>query len=108
MLDHSRTHSKLYHYTKFLIYIVTSDLGESVHRRSVERALIERKAAVHTAEQAIWAQSEMDKENALKKLHTKMEADHEKRVKSLLKHHKEELQVGLKRYRKKMYMDYDP
>ena len=80
----------------FLIYKLYSyilDLGEGVHRRSVERDLIERQAAVHTAEQAVWAQAEIDKEAAIKKLFTKLEAEHEKRVKRLLKTHKEALKV---------------
>ena len=71
------------------------DLGKQLHRRTLEQCHAEKLEAVRTAEQAIRAKAENQKQEALKQLLKKTQQEHEKVVQKLRKEHRKAIQVSV-------------
>ena len=70
-----------------------ADLGQAIHRRTLEACGTERQVAVRRAEEAVWAQAENMRQEALEKAARKASLDHEKAVKKLVKAHEKAIKV---------------
>ena len=71
------------------------DLGKQLHRRTLEQCHVEKLEAVRTAEEAIRAKAENQKQEALKQLLKKTQQEHEKVVQKLRKEHRKAIQVNI-------------
>ena len=72
-----------------------SDLGKQLHRRTLEQCHAEKLEAVRTAEEAVRAKAENQKQEALKLLLKKTQQEHEKAVQKLRREHRKAIQVLL-------------
>ena len=71
-----------------------TDLGLSVHQKTLDQCSAEKEVAVAAAEEAIWQQAEVIKEEALHRAHESAQKDHEKVVRKLSKAHEKAIRVS--------------
>lgn len=74
---------------------ILTDLGASFHQNTLDQAEAEQEFAVKAAEEAIWAQAEVIKADALTKALEKAHKEHEKVIRKLHKAHEKAIKVGI-------------